>query len=136
MRIPEFPGARMTVDLATGRVRLFDPLDSEKGKEHLANYNALAKTQAGFGLPQNLGPFRAIEHDLDHDQLKTLVLELARKIDSKSCRVVEGEFPSKKEIDAAPGDELYDPQSTSSGKPRYKKDLDEYNKRLQAAGVL
>jgi hypothetical protein len=135
LRIPEFPGAQMSIDCRTRKVRLFDPLDSPDGKELLEQYNNLAKSEQGQGLPRNLGPFKAMEHTLDKDQLKTLVIELARKIESKCCRVVDGDFPDPAQIDAMDGDELYDPQNTSSDKPRYKKDYQRYRDKLAAAGI-
>ena len=136
-RIPDMPGARMEINCRTREVRLFDPLDSPDGKELLQRYESVAKSEQAQGLlPKNLAPFKAVEHTLDENQLKTLVYEIGRKLTEKCCRVVAGEFPRARDIDALPGDELYDPQNTGALKPRIKKYYDAWVTKMQEAGSV
>lgn len=136
-RIPDMPGAMMEVNCRTRQVRVFDPLDSEKGKEILERYEAVATSQQSQGLlPKKLAPFKPVAQTLDDHQLKTLLLELSRKIGEACCTVVKGEFPDAAEIEALPGDELFDPQNNSSMKPRFKKDYETWLNRMQDAGAV
>lgn len=136
-RIPDLPGAMLEINCRTKKVRLFDPLDSPEGKEILANYNAVANAPTSQALlPKNLGPFKTVEHTLTDDQLKTLVLEIGRKLESRSCTVVEGTFPSAHDIDAMPGLELYDPQNNNSMKPYYKKDHEAWLHQMRMTGAV
>lgn len=135
-RIPSpMPGAMLEVDARRKRIKLFDPLGTtEEGKKLLAEYNAVAKDVPS--LKKDCKAFDTVEHDLDDDQLKTLLFELLRKRESKCLDVVSGELPTAEQIDSLPGHELYDPGNLGEDKPRYKKDLEAWKNQRRVAGAL
>jgi hypothetical protein len=135
-RIPSpIPGARLAVDIRRAKATLFDPLQTTKeGREVLERYNAVAK-----GIPalrKDCKPFETLQYQLDEDQLKTLLYELLRKMDSGCLDIVEGSLPTLQELEKIPGHELYDPGNNSEDKPRYKKDLKAWRDRQRAAGAI
>jgi len=124
----------LTVDIRRRKARLFDPLaETPEGKEILKRYNAVAKNVPA--LRKDCSAFEAIEYTLDEDQLKTLLHDLRRKMDSNCLLLREGEFPTAAQIDQLKGHELYDPGNLGDDKPRYKKDLPAFKAKLRAAGV-
>lgn len=137
-KIPSpIPGAMLSVDVRRKKVRLFDPLvETYEGKAILEDYNAIIKNIPALKVGDNkITGFDAVEYDLTDDQMKTLLLELLRKKDSKCIDMIEGELPTAKMVESLDGDELYDPSNPSDDKPRYKKDLQKFRDRQRAAGV-
>ena len=134
-RIPSIPGIHLEIRPRERKARLYDPLAEEPGKQVLEEYNLLAE----HNREKLRGPYAAeqpVTKDLDDDQLKTLLFELLRKNESGSIRVIKGELPTREQIESLAGYELNDPGNKGSGKPRYKKDLPEWERRMQAAGVI
>lgn len=127
-KIPSpIPGAYLRVDPVRRTVRLFDPLSAtDAGKATLEHYNKVAK---GVPILRERQPFEAIQHEVDDDQLKTLLIELHRKLASRCIDVVEGTLPSLKQIEQLSGHELYDPSNPGDDKPKYKKDLQAFKDR-------
>lgn len=137
-KIPSpIPGLMLAVDVRRKKVRLFDPLvESKEGKAILDDYNEIIKSIPALkqGDSKIVG-IEAVEYDLTDDQMKTLLLELLRKKDSKCIDMIEGDLPTAKQIEQLDGDELYDPSNVSDDKPYYKKDLQAFKDRQRAAGV-
>lgn len=137
-RLPSpIPGAMLAVNIRRKKIRLFDPLmESQEGKDILKDYNEVIKDIPALrnGNSEIVG-FDAIEYDVTDDQLKTLLIELLRKKDSKCIDLIDGELPTAKQIDSLDGHELYDPSNNSDDKPYYKKDLQVFKDRMRAAGV-
>lgn len=134
-RVPDIPGMRLTVDTRRGKLRLFDPLEHDQaGKEALANYNQMVKSPDRVGFFQEAAPMAESEHEANEDQIKTLMIELRRKLDNGDCSVVEGTFPEMKAIQAMAGRQLYDP-SNSSRKPKYADESEAWMERLERVNV-
>ncbi len=133
-RIPSpIPGAMLEIDVRRKHVRLFDPLkETEAGREVLAEYNRVASTTPA--LKKDCIGFTAVEFDVDDDQLKTLLLEILRKKDSKCIDMITGTLPTAEQVNRLPGHELYDPSNPGDDKPRYKKDLQAWKERQR--GVM
>lgn len=137
-KIPSpIPGLMLSVDVRHKKIRLFDPLlETDEGKAILADYNEIIKDIPALRVGDSkIAGMEAIEYDLNDDQLKTLLLELRRKWDSKTLDIVEGDLPSLKQIESLDGHELYDPSNPSDDKPYYKKDLQAFKDKQRAAGV-
>ena len=129
-RIPEMPGAMLSVNLRTGQVRLWDPCDeTANGRKALERYNALAATTPAL---TKFKPFEAIEHQLDADHLKTLVMELKQKLESQCCRVAVGDFPDEGQLKRLKGRLLFDPWNTNFNKPRYADEYEDWRASPQA----
>ena len=132
-RMPDIPGMRLAINFRESKATLFDPLDTmpELLKE-------ISDTLQGALLSQGSAirtPVKRVMHVLDADQFKTLILEIANKIKFNMAKVVEGRMPTADEIEAMPGDELFDPWNSNPMKPRYKKDAQKYYERLQGAAI-
>lgn len=133
-RIPSpIPGAMLRIDVRRSTATLFDPLaETTEGKEILRRYNELAKRVPAL---RQMSPFESLTYKLDPDQLKTLLCDLLRKLESGDITVIDGRMPELDELDNIPGHELYDPGNNSHDKPRYKKDLPSFIDKMRAAGV-
>ncbi len=133
-RLPDLPGLRLAVDTRGRRVGVFDPLgpdadkygregDAKRGAETLDRFNSAVKNIPGFN--NKYGPVATSEHELDDDQLKTILLEMRQKLDEHCISVVVGTFPTKAEIEDMPGRRLCDPMNQGR-KPKYHDQIAEW----------
>jgi len=136
--MPAIPGLRMAVDPRAGTAVLFDPLsDDEELRERITrvlNRSVVLKTR------ETIKAVKDQEFELNDDQLKTLCIELVRKCTGRACgvhgvhlsaKLVKGDLPTEEQIGQMPGEELI--ELWNEGRhPRYRKDVPQWEKRLEA----
>lgn len=127
-RVPDIPGLFMAVDPKNKRAVIYDPW--EKKPEMWERLNASLK-EALAAKAGTYGPVARSEMTLSADQIKTLCIELAKKIESGSARVVKGTLPTAAQLEAMPGRELYDPMN-SGRKPRYVDEVEKWQQRIDS----
>ena len=128
-RVPDIPGLFMTVSPKDDKATIYDPW--EKKPEMWEKLNAALRT-AHAARSGKYGPVERSEMNLSKDQIKTLCLELLKKVvDGGSARVVKGTMPTLKQIQAMPGRELNDPMN-SGRKPRYVDEVEGWEQRLDS----
>lgn len=126
-QMPDSPGQRLTVDLATGHLREYDPLESDP--ERLAHICRVMGRARG-GVDVKYKPIPAKDHKIDEHTLKTLCRELYSMVnaDDPKARVVDGKLPSQEQIKSMPGRFLFDPANSDPVKFRFE---DQYEKWLE-----
>jgi hypothetical protein len=139
-RMPDIPGVRLTVDPRKSTLLIHDPLSDDKelcqqikrvlegGEDYI--------TMRIVGS-ENFRPTPDATHKLDDDELKTVMLEIARKTyapeDVRTMVAVNGSHvPTEEELADFPGDELFDPWNSNEDKPRYVKDVKAWRRRINA----
>lgn len=130
--MPDIPGLRLTVHLRTSSALLFDPLEKELGLLEQIN-SVFRKTRpiSAVNSPTTFVP--RTDFKLSADELKTLIEECMRKVEEGQARLVDGRLPTPEELDALPGETLYD-QWNAGRKPRHRRDVPEWEERMRAAG--
>jgi hypothetical protein len=128
--MPDVPGLRIKLYFRDRRYVIYDPL--EKDKTALARINAAA-SGAMLTAGADYEPVGESKGQLDENQWKTLILELARKNDgtdsSKSCWEVEGKMPTTAQAEQLKGRRLNDPWN-GGRKPRYHDEVEEWAESL------
>lgn len=137
-KLPDIPGIRLEVSPRDLKVRIFDPLESDKALRDRIE-RTIRETEAPIrdanGSPVN--PWPEAVHELDVHTMKTLLLEIARKTlvgtneDARFFYNVQGEVPSLDALKRTPGNELFDPWNTNPRKPKFKKDAEAWMQRLE-----
>lgn len=125
-RMPTIPGMRLAVHPARLTCRLHDPLEGDD--ELLGRINATVEGIPSLGQGGTLTHVPASEHQLTQDAMKTLLLELNRR--THEFTITNGDLPTPREIEDMEGDELYDPHNSSARRPKYKKDVEAYEARI------
>lgn len=131
--MPAIPGQRMELDPRKLTYRIFDPLEGDETKlkriTEVARKSFLKSRLKGGDYK----PTPEAKAKLDKDKFKTLLIEIGKMVHPLSedeadvkAKLVQGDFPTAKQIDEMEGDELYDPNNNSSQKPRYKRDSQRY----------
>ena len=130
--MPDIPGLRMTVLPRDKKAILFDPL--EEDSERLRRINSISeRARAIFrGAPWTF--VDRSEHTLNDDTLKTLVMELVRKVESKCCHVVDGKLPTIEQVEGMPGRLLFDPWNNGR-KPTYVDQVEDWQQGLDRQSV-
>ena len=126
--MPDIPGIRLRIDVGEQYYELHDPLsDNPKLMARIAHQITEARLQGVAGTE----PVESIVNEMDVDQLKTLLLEIWRKVNqTNQAVVVEGTLPDIDEINELPGNELYDPWNQTTHKPTYVKDVARYESQI------
>ena len=130
--MPDVPGLHIEVRPAEKKVRIYDPL--EQNAALLAEINRVA--DQSVSIKPSDGKFTPVEAtviDLNEDQIKTLMLEIARRVYGKypEMRPVLGsKVPTEADLEGFAGDELFDPRSNSVDKPLHLKDYDAWLGRI------
>ena len=128
-QMPTIPGLHLEVDCAQLTYRLYDPLDSDEGKETIERALRVL-SQKGITSKMKPWPESAGTFQNEHE-LVTCILELHRLKELDRCQVREGELPSHAEIAASPGRELFEPFSTNRvGKPQFQDEGPAYYEKL------
>lgn len=127
-RVPDIPGLFMTVTPKDGKAVIYDPW--EKKPEMWEKLNGVL-AGAYAARAGKFGPVARSEMALSPDQMKTLCVELVKKVDGGQARVVKGTMPTAKQIEAMPGRELFDPMN-SGRKPRYVDEVEAWTERLDS----
>ena len=118
-RLPDIPGTHLDVDLGKKTVVIRDPLGEEKNQGVV---NSVNRVMRAANLREDKRTVEPQTEKFDDDGLVTFLMELHR-FDSAGClHEVSGSLPSVAAIEAAPGDELFDPGSKSQTQCKYKKD--------------
>lgn len=130
LRHGDIMGQRLYLNTRQMKVRIYDPYsDDQKALDHLNK-----QLNSGEVTIRPAGGFKfkvedEILLDLDEHQMKSLLLELARKHhvpeDIRTVQAVDqGVIPTEQQIEDLnlPGFELYDPWSQNPRRPRFKKD--------------
>lgn len=135
-RMPDIPGQRLAMrplpkKPGSSQVLIFDPLENDPALlreiNQVMSASMIAKGAASTFIPRS-------EIELDPHQTKSLLLELNRQQKAgKICEVVDGHLPNEEEISLMPGQELYDTWSNNPRKPRFVKDVEEWEQRLERA---
>jgi hypothetical protein len=145
--MPDIPGLYLNINPRKRKLVITDPLN-EDGKLLEEINRAASNTEGGFILKSVFSKFKGVEttsHDLDDDQLLSIMVEVATKVygPSPCMRPVPGSrAPTLEEIAAAQksgtlaGLELYDPWSNSQDKPRYKRDAQSARDAWARLGIL
>lgn len=128
-RVPDIPGQFMRVIPKDRQVIVYDPWENKPQEWRRLNASLADALPVRSG---NYGPIPRQERTLSDDQLKTLVIELVRKCESGTARVVKGTLPSNREIESMPGRQLHDPLN-SGRKPRYQDEREAWESRLDTA---
>jgi hypothetical protein len=133
--MPNIPGMYLTVSPGSKKVRVHDPLDDND--ELLAAINKVAdRAPAVRPSGQKFSAVPESVVDLDDDLLKTLLLEITRKVNHPTYKCLHpvggAMIPTEKDLEAYPGYEIFDPWSNSSEKPRYVKDVPAWRAGLYA----
>jgi hypothetical protein len=127
-RVPDIPGLFMCVSPKDDRAIIYDPW--EKKPEMWDKLNgALRGAHAARG--GKYGPVERSEMTLSKDQIKTLCLEMIKKVEGGVARVVKGTLPTLKQVQSMPGRELYDTMN-SGRKPRYVDEVAGWEQRLDS----
>lgn len=134
--MPDIPGLRIAVSPRDKTAVIFDPLeDDEELRERITsvmNRSTILKTR------ETIKAVKKQRHELSEDQLKTLCIELYRKVNGEgfgvhgvhvSAVMVKGEMPSERDINKLDGSELYE-QWNEGRHPRYRQDVEEWEERL------
>lgn len=127
--MPAVPGLRLRLLPREMKAYLEDPLASSP--ELLAAINAAAKTARSIYKGAPYIPVPTGEFHLTADLLKTLLLELHRKLEVGQLEIIEGRMPTLEAIAKLPGRELYDPWNQGR-KPRYVDEVEGWQQRLDA----
>jgi hypothetical protein len=120
-KFPDTPGIRLEVKPREGILRIFDPLETDTKLMDAINraYDEVSEIKTG----RKQGAWPEDIHNLDVDEMKSLLLEIAKKVHAppeQACMfVIKGVVPTVKELADVPGRELYDPWSNSTDKPKY-----------------
>jgi hypothetical protein len=125
--MPTIPGNRMEVNPKARHIKIYDPVAGNKAlvdriKRAIREGRLRNVERAAEAVPD--------ERTLDDDEFKTLLFELRRMKDECNSIMVVGHLPTKAEIDALPGDELFDPGWKSANYPTYKYEFKEWARRI------
>jgi hypothetical protein len=122
-KMPDSPGIRLEVKPRDSTLRIFDPLAMPQNASLLANLNKAVEeiTSIKTGTGRKLGPMVEVTHKLDEHQLKTIMLEISRKVHGPMpCMfAVQGNVPTVEELEHYPGRELNDPWNSSNNKAKF-----------------
>jgi len=125
--VPAHPGQRLIVNPAKMVAIVYDPLEEDealrKKLSHALKRANRVSADITFVDKQELKLTPAL--------CKTLCHEMLRKQTSGSITVTKGKLPSAAQLESLPGDELYDPWNSNTRKPRFKKDVEEYERGLE-----
>lgn len=128
------PGMRLQVNLETGRVREYDPLENDpETLERICR--VLGRARGGVEVKYRPQPSKSYE--LDEHTLKTLVKELRYMVtcDEPKAKLVEGKLPSEAEIAAMPGRILFDPGNSDPHKFRFQDEFEKWLGKRRTAGA-
>jgi hypothetical protein len=136
-QMPDIPGMRLEVHPRDQIVIEFDPLEQDKplrDKIETIYQNAEVTIRPVGG--EKVNPWPRIEHKLNIHQMKSLLLEIARKVhvenvEARSFIVVRGKVPTLDELAQQPGKELYDHWSINERRPRFVEDADAWINKLE-----
>lgn len=130
--MPDIPGLRMKIIPKDHKAILYDPLEDDP--DRIARINRVAERARAIykGAPFTFVP--ASEFELNPDMLKTLLIELNRKVDTRCCVVVDGTLPGLDDIAKLDGRQLYDPWNNGR-KPTYVDEVDDWMGRLDEQQV-
>ena len=134
-KMPDTPGIRLTVTRRSMTLRIFDPLEEDKAlldKVQKAMDDVHAVKQSG----RKIGAWPEAVHKLDEHQLKSVLLEISRKVHApvdQACMfaVMGSTVPTLAQLENYPGRELYDPWSNSVDKPMFTDQLAEWSDRWE-----
>jgi len=130
--MPDIPGICIAVVPSRLKVLIFDPLETNVAlTERINSVLSKAASVRTSGRPVTFVP--RVEQTLDADTFKTLVLELAQKIESRSIIVVDGTMPTKQEAESLEGRRLNDPWNSSARKPKYADQVAAYDSDVERA---
>ncbi len=121
-QMPDLPGQRMEVDWRKRTVTVTDPLEDDE--ELVDRMNRVLRNNRITGSNQKcVFVPSVVKTKLNDNQLKTLVLELAKLRDGGSLEVTTGSLPATDKLDNLPGRQFFDPMNSSSRKPTF---VDQY----------
>lgn len=131
--MPEIPGVQLSLKAHPSQPGVVlcvisDPLTPER-------LSAISKAEAassliGSGVHRKAVP--TSEFTLDADKAKTLLLDLRQRLSEGTAILESGMFPADEELDALPGEELYDPLNTITAHPRTLREYREWKERRWA----
>lgn len=125
--MPAIPGQTLRVEPREMKAYVEDPLADDPSL--LESINAVAQKARSIWKG---APFKAVpvtELILSSDLLKTLIMELYRKLEAGHIKVLEGKLPNREQVDKLPGRELYDPWNNGR-KPTYTDEVGAWHQRL------
>lgn len=134
--VPPIPGMRLVVDVQAGEVTVLDPLADDP--DLLARIEELLRNGLRINSDSKLGAMKPQTIELNDDEMKTLLLELYDHLHTGSAKIVKGQFPESKEDieEQMPGRELFDVRSSLNRKPKYKDELDAWERGLERAAAV
>jgi hypothetical protein len=139
-KMPDSPGIYLEVKPRDSTLRIFDPLSLPKNATLLQNLNKAVEdiTSVKTGTGRKLGPMLEVVHTLDEDQLKTVMLEISRKVygPMPCMTAVQGTVPTAQELKGYPGRELNDPWNSSQFKAKYVDQRKEFEDRFERMFLL
>lgn len=103
-KVPRIPGHRVSVNLETRTLRVYDPLhETDEGKAIWAQIKPVLDSEANYDKMQPVEGTTITE--ATNDQIKTWLWNMRDLVDSKCAVVPIGSsiLPSKDEINAMPG---------------------------------
>lgn len=133
--MPDIPGMQMIVKPRASEAIFIDQLAD--------NSELCSQIDAVKNHPE-AGPIRRdgktmpsvlheVKHKLDPDRFKTLVYELAFLVEEGLAKVIQGDIPTKEQIDKLPGRELNDVMNSSALKPKYRDEVQAWEDKLTAS---
>lgn len=127
--MPPIPGMRLKVVPRTKTAVLYDPLENDP--RLLARIQSAAERAHLKGTQRWIANER-VEHKLTDHKFKSLLRDLVMLRDEcEALKVVDGEMPTPEQIDELPGEYEYDPWSNSPGKPKFRSQVDEWQRSLE-----
>lgn len=123
----EIVGQQMQVRPGDLTYKVIDPIDADT----LKAVQKAMKAHSGSSVSEHLRGVKDQEGKLNKDEMKTLVRELVRIVQSGEAKVTRGTLPDMADVDDLPGKYLLNSRNLSNWhQPRYEEDLDNWTEKL------
>jgi len=123
----EIVGMRMQVRPGDLTFKVLDTIDDDTLKQ----VQKAMKAHSGVAVSEKLRGVKEQEGKLNKDEMKTLVRELVRIVQSGEAKVTKGTLPDMVDVDDLPGKYLLNSRNLSNWhQPRYEEDVEEWTEKL------
>ncbi len=121
--MPNIPGQRVRVCYGRKMAVIYDPLALEKNREECEKLQAIIEKCWG----RKEGPVKeVVKQDMDSDDLKTWLYWMRRFVDNGKARVITGDLPTIRDIQALPGRTRMSMYDNSSRACRWQEEYDTF----------